>query len=440
MADSAYFSRENIAECLRRRLIPLFKPRGELKDQLLTRYAAFFKHAVRTYRYRYRGVAEGVYGAMEVRFGCKLRIWKPGNQVTEGLLQVCVHDLKTLIKVKEATLILIILISLQTMTLQKIYGTIPKEYIFIACLPNDIYNILWNIGGLCMEGSKCIGIIGYGNMGSMAAEAYLKAGYKVYVWNRTYDKIPSRKGIYPMKRIRDLVFLCREIIILVSDDDASANVLLGEDGVFNYKMEDLLVINSTTISPIHSVIISRTARELGIRYVNAPIMGGPKTLLTGENLILIDGDEDAYLKASECLKPLSREIQYVGRPPNASVIKLILNSISFVNAQVLSEVLALADSWNLDIDILSQAASKTWIKAILDKYLNRILNEDYPTSFRMRLAAKDLFYTEAAGYYKDQPLPIISTAMKTYLEASQKGYRDEDYTRIYYFLRANRLQ
>lgn len=62
--------------------------------------------------YRYRGVAEGVYGAMENRFGCRLKLLK--NQAVEGLLQVYVNNLKALLKAQEATLILIFWMDLQT--------------------------------------------------------------------------------------------------------------------------------------------------------------------------------------------------------------------------------------------------------------------------------------------------------------------------------------
>lgn len=74
---------------------------------------------------------------------------------------------------------------------------------------------------------------------------------------------------------------------------------------------------------------------------------------------------------------------------------------SYVNAEILSEVISLAEAWNFNLNKLYEDTLKTWLKCIFDKYMKRILSKDYPSSFRMRLAAKDLFYATASGYYKD---------------------------------------
>jgi hypothetical protein len=113
LADSAYFSGGNVVRCLGRGLVLVVKPRKGLRDPFLLRYAGFFRAAWRAYRYR--GVAEGVYGAMENRFGCRLRSRGPEAQATEGLLQVYVHNLLALFKAQEASLILLAWFSLSTM-------------------------------------------------------------------------------------------------------------------------------------------------------------------------------------------------------------------------------------------------------------------------------------------------------------------------------------
>jgi len=281
---------------------------------------------------------------------------------------------------------------------------------------------------------KCIGIIGFGNMGSAAAERFRLMGYSVYGWNRNIKKVLKIDGVVPVKNPKDLPKYCKRILILVSDDDASSNILFGNNGLIHSRFRDFIIINSSTISPLHSLIAYETCKNAKIKYINAPIMGGPKTLLNASSLIIVDGDIEIYNEVSSILKEISREIYYVGEIPRASVIKLILNSIAFINAQVLSETLTLAKAWNVPYKTLREAASKTWLKTIFDKYMDRILDKEFVTSFRLRLAAKDLFYTEASGYYKSIALPLISTAKDIFLQASRYGYRDSDYTRIFYFI------
>jgi len=281
---------------------------------------------------------------------------------------------------------------------------------------------------------KCIGIIGFGNMGSAAAKRFKSIGYSVYGWNRSIDKVSKINGVKTVRNPEELPIYCKKILILVSDDEASLEILFGKNGLIHSKYKDFIVINSSTISPLHSIIAYKTFKDAGIGYVDAPIMGGPRTLLNASSLIIVDGDDEVFEDASTVLKEISKDIYYVNEPPRASVIKLILNSIAFINTQALSEALTLAKAWNIPYEMLREAASKTWLKTIFDKYMDRILDEKYMTSFKLRLAAKDLFYTEAAGYYKSIALPLISTVKDIFLEASRHGYSDSDYTRVFYFI------
>jgi len=277
----------------------------------------------------------------------------------------------------------------------------------------------------------CIGIVGFGRMGSAAAESYINAGYKVYGWNRSLEKVDKVYGVEKITRLKDLPSKCSLIMVFVSDDDASAQVLYGKDGLFSGSSSDTVILNASTISPIHSKLAYDISHELNINYLHTPIMGGPKTLVEMRSLILVDGDKNLFKLVEGDLKIISRERLYLGPPPTASVVKLILNSIAFTNAEILSEVISLAEAWDVNLDKLYEAASKTWLKCIFDKYMRRILSEDYPSSFRMRLAAKDLFYTTASGYYKDIHMPIISMVSQLYLHASSLGYSEDDYSRIF---------
>jgi len=100
------------------------KPRKGVKDAFLRRYAAFFRAARRAYRCR--GVAEGVYGAMESRFGCRLRSKDFKAQTVEGLVQVYVHNLLALLKAQEASLILLLELAYQLWQIQGIMGQPQK--------------------------------------------------------------------------------------------------------------------------------------------------------------------------------------------------------------------------------------------------------------------------------------------------------------------------
>ena len=55
-----------------------------------------------------------------MRYGCRLKSWRPEGQKIEGSLHVYIHNLKALIKAKEA-FILTIPVSLQTIKIEDLW-------------------------------------------------------------------------------------------------------------------------------------------------------------------------------------------------------------------------------------------------------------------------------------------------------------------------------
>ncbi len=277
---------------------------------------------------------------------------------------------------------------------------------------------------------ECIGIIGLGRMGSAFARRCLSLGLKVVAWNRTPEKIEKLQGVEPAATPREVAERCGAVHVFVADDEASRAVLRGPEGVFAALRSELIVANHTTVTPSHSLEMYRAAEELGAMYLDAPVVGGPAQTRLGQLLVLVSGTREAYEKALPMLKNLGETVMYVGDVPTATVLKLAINSMFFISAQTISEAMALASAWGVDPEVLREAASKTWLKTLFDKYYDRMMSKERPPSFTVRLAAKDLAYAQQAGYMRGTPLPLVSTALQTYLEASRRGYDSSDYSRI----------
>jgi len=278
---------------------------------------------------------------------------------------------------------------------------------------------------------KCIGIVGLGRMGSSMTRWLQSKGYRIVVWDRTPGKMKLIRGAEPADSPRSVAEKCGEVHIAVSDDEASRSVLRGSRGIFRAKRRDLLVVNHSTVTPMHSLEASSYAyNELGADYLEAPVIGGPKEARIGKLLILAGGPRKTYERAWNVLNDMAREVVYLGDIPTASIIKLAINSMFFVSAQVLSESIALVKSWGIDPSVLADIASKTWLKPIIDHYYERILGPETPVGFTLRLATKDLLYAELSGYAKDTPLPLITMTMQTYMNAVRAGYAEHDYSRV----------
>ena len=278
---------------------------------------------------------------------------------------------------------------------------------------------------------RCIGIIGLGRMGSAIARWLQSKGYNLVVWNRTPSKVSLLENVEAAGSPREVADKCGEVHIVVADDEASRSVLRGSRGVFSSKRRDLIVVNHSTVTPMHSIEASDYAyRELGADYIEAPVIGGPKEARVGRLLVLAAGPRKGYERVLGVLRDMAREVVYLGDIPAASVVKLAVNSMFFVSAQILSEAIALTKAWEIDPSVLADIASKTWLKPVIDHYYDRILSPETPVGFTVRLATKDLLYAELSGYAKDTPLPLVTMTMQTFMNAVKAGYGEHDYSRV----------
>lgn len=273
-------------------------------------------------------------------------------------------------------------------------------------------------------------------MGYPIAERLLAAGYPVVVWNRTRERaLPlAGKGAVVAESLAELAEKSELVLIAVADDEASMSVLerLTSAG------KSLDVVNHSTVTPMHAQRAYELCRERGCRYLTLTVMGGPTEAERGELVGMAGGDREVLDRWIEVIGKYVKEVVYVGSAEAAATLKLAINSIYFSSAVAVAEALLLAEKWGVGYEKFREVADKLWIKVLLDRYAGRLLSEKQPLRFRMRLAAKDMLYAALAGFDKGQPLPHTTALALIFLEAAAiGGFGDEDYTRVYRFLRSN---
>ena len=279
-----------------------------------------------------------------------------------------------------------------------------------------------------------IGVVGTGLMGYPIARRLLAAGYPIAVWNRTRERAQplAREGAAVAGSLAELVEMSELVLIAVADDEASSSVLERLTSV----KKGLDVVNHSTVTPMHARWAHGLCRERGCRYLTLTVMGGPTEAEKGELLGMAGGDREVLDRWSEAIGRYVREVVYVGTAEAAAALKLAVNSLYFSSMVAVAEALLLAEKWGVGYEKFREVADKLWIKVLLDRYAGRLLSEKQPVRFKMRLAAKDMLYAVLAGYSKEQPLPHTTAIALTLLEAATiGGFGDEDYTRVYRFLR-----
>ncbi len=282
-----------------------------------------------------------------------------------------------------------------------------------------------------------VGVIGLGNMGYSMALRLVEKGFNVYAWNRSREKLEriAREGVKPVETPRDLALTTDTVIVMVSDDEALREIVYGFNGLLKGVKPGFTLINTSTTTPFIDKEISTKIELEDACFIEAPVLGGPRVARRGELLIIASGRKHCIEKNKLVLEALGKIMHVSERIGEAMVLKLAFNTLLISSLELLSETIGLVESWGIKPEYFAEILNETVFAAFAKKYYSRLLAEEYPTSFKLSLAAKDLEYGLKTGNYKGQPLPLIATATQMYKLASLYGYGGEDYSRISLFIR-----
>src|SRR2546426_12663736 len=111
-----------------------------------------------------------------------------------------------------------------------------------------------------------IGIAGTGRMGTAIGRRLLEVGHEVRVWNRTFDNAHDAReaGARWTPTLAELVNDSEVVISFLFDNAAVERVYLDTNGLLTGRVEGLLLIDMSTVSPgtharIAPAIASRNA-------------------------------------------------------------------------------------------------------------------------------------------------------------------------------------
>ena len=120
-----------------------------------------------------------------------------------------------------------------------------------------------------------IGFIGLGIMGKPMARNLLKAGYEVWVNNRSVGPMEELAACGARKGSRkELAEGCDVVITMLPNGPQVKEVMLGENGVAAFMHPGQIFVDCSSISPVVSQEIAQVLAKKDIEMLDAPVSGG----------------------------------------------------------------------------------------------------------------------------------------------------------------------
>lgn len=285
-----------------------------------------------------------------------------------------------------------------------------------------------------MSTKQSIGYIGLGLMGGPMARRLLAAGHKVHVWGRDQRKLKPviEAGAVlcaspaEIAERADIVFTC------VTDVTAIESVALGADGIASKGKKGGLLIDTSTVSPDATVrIATELEKRCGMRWIDAPVSGGPPASEAGTLAIMAGGAAEDIERARPLFDHLGR-VTRMGPVGSGQKTKLINQIFVFVGMAMVSEAYGLAKRAGLDVAQLPKALSGGRADSrMLQDYWPRLVNEDFKPTSSIRMALKDFTFVDAAAQQAGANMPITAMVKEMYRSIAGQGFAEEDINAFY---------
>lgn len=279
-----------------------------------------------------------------------------------------------------------------------------------------------------------IGFIGLGVMGKSMAGHILKAGYPLYVYNRTKAKADElvEKGAIWADSPKEVAEQAKIVFTIVGFPQDVEETYLGENGLITHGKEGTYFVDMTTSSPSLAKKLYEEGKKKGIFVLDAPVSGGDIGAREARLAIMVGGDKDAFDYVLPLFEVMGKNITYLGEAGAGQHTKMA-NQVAIASGMIgVCEALVYAKKAGLDVqkvvDTISTGAAASFS---LSSYAPRILKEDYTPGFFIKHFIKDMTIVLNEAEKMGIDLPGLALAKEMYEKLAAQGEENSGTQALY---------
>ncbi|MEV6931945.1 NAD(P)-dependent oxidoreductase [Dactylosporangium sp. NPDC051485] len=280
-----------------------------------------------------------------------------------------------------------------------------------------------------------LAVLGTGIMGAGVARNWLRAGQEVRVWNRTRANAEplAEDGAFVADSAAEAVAGADTVVTMLFDAESVESVMRAAAPGLT---AGALWLQLSTVGAAGADALGGLAEELGLVYVDAPVLGTRGPAEQGKLNVLASGPEEVRARVEELAGPIAAKVTWCGAAGRGSRVKLVVNSWVVTNVAALAQSVALADA--LGVDFLSLIAGGPLDMGYAHMKTPLMLGREYPVAFPVEGAAKDAgLVAELAGLVGVDS-SIVDAARAVFEAAIARGLGGEDIAAVYETVRAPR--
>ena len=232
-----------------------------------------------------------------------------------------------------------------------------------------------------------VAVLGAGTMGAGMVRSLRRAGLAVRVWNRDGAKARALTdvGAVACASPAEAADGADVVITMLHDADAVTEAIRRAAPT-----PGTVWLQTATVGLDGVECTIALARELGVEFVDCPVMGTRKPAEEGALVLLASGSESARVQLAPVFDALGRKTLWLGEAGAGSRLKLACNAWVLMLTAAVAQSIALARELGVDPQEFFEAIDGGPLASLYARTKGGlILSGEYPVSFALSGALKD---------------------------------------------------
>ena len=279
-----------------------------------------------------------------------------------------------------------------------------------------------------------VAVLGAGGiMGLPIARNLARAGFEVRAWNRSPEKTKplAADGVVLADTPAEAADGAGALLTMLADADAVLAAADGEHGALSAPDVPRVWVQMSTIGEAGTDSCAELARQRGIEFVDAPVLGTKQPADEGKLVILASGPAGLREPLRPLFDAVGQRTLWVGEAGAGSRLKLVTNTWVLMVVEGAAEAVALAEGLGLDPALLFEAVRGGTLDLPYLQIKGKAMTErNFHPSFTLTMAAKDAGLVRDAAARHGLDLPVVD-AVRQRLEQGIRDHGDKDFSATY---------
>ena len=276
-----------------------------------------------------------------------------------------------------------------------------------------------------MSDLPTVALLGTGTMGLGMARNIAAAGMPLTVWNRTPERAAP---------LADVATIADSVSSAVAGADVVVTMLFDLESVIDTMSsargalaDGAVWLQQGTVGAAGADRLAGLAADLGVTYVDAPVLGTKKPAEDGLLVVLASGPDAARDRVAPVLEAIGSRTMWVGEAGAGSRLKLAANAWVFTVVEGVAESLALTRDLGLDPRLFLEAVRGGALDApYVQLKGGAMLDGAFDPAFALSGALKDAELILAAARDAGSELAVLPGVREHFARAVAAGHGDLD--------------